>query len=156
MLIRHRLAGFTLVELIVAIVIITVGIAGVLAAYNASVRGSGDAIVGKQLVAIAEEMMEEILLKPYDAAIPAAGGVVVCGDAGANRSAFATVAAYNGYQTNGICNIYGQPVPGLTDYRVTVTVQSMALNGVAATLRVTVAAARGGQTMVLDGFRTNY
>ena len=48
--------GVTLVELIVAVVIISVALAGVLAAFNASVRGSADPMVSKQMTSIAEAL----------------------------------------------------------------------------------------------------
>lgn len=157
MSIKLRSAGFTLVELLVAIVVISVGVVGVLAAYNSSVKGSADALVGKQLVAIAEEMMEEILLKPFPPGSGAgAGGASDCGLAGADRSGYDDVRDYHGYQTPNICDISGQAVPGLAGYSVAVTVQVMTLSGLGGVLRVNVTAARGGQSMSLDGFRTNY
>ena len=157
MSIKARLAGFTLIEMLVAIIIISVGVVGILAAYNNSVKGSADALVGKQLVAIAEEMMEEILLKPFAIGGGAGAGVASdCGQAGANRSTFDDVRDYHGYQTASICDIEGQPVEGLAGYSVAVTVQTMTLSGLNNVLRVTVTAARGGQTMTLDGFRSNY
>lgn len=151
----HR--GFTLIELIIAIIIISVAVAGVLAAYITSVKGSGDALVSKQLVAIAEEMMEEILLKPYDVSgAPPGNAVTNCG-AAASRAAFDDVRDYAGYQTNGICDIDGNAITGLGGYRVAVAVDSsFALSGIANTLRVTVTASTGGQSITLDGFRTNY
>jgi MSHA pilin protein MshD len=152
-----RLSGFTLVEMVIAIVIISVGVAGVLSAYMVSVKGSGDAAVGKQLVAIADEMMEEILLRPYaNGAIATAGSAMACGG-GASRAAFSTVGDYNGYQTTAICDIDGDAVAGLAGYSVAVLVQSVTLGTPAVNaLRVTVTATNGGQSIVLDGFRTGY
>ena len=150
-----RQSGFTLIEMVVAIVIIGVGVAGVLAAYMSSVRSSADAVVGKQMVAIAEEMMEEVLLKPYSSTL-AAGAGTTCGQPAANRSAFDDVGDYNGYQTAGICDGDGIAVPGLEGYGVVVAVQVAALDGIANALRVTVTASHGTQTFVLDGFRTDY
>jgi MSHA pilin protein MshD len=63
---------------------------------------------------------------------------------------------YHGYQTPNICDIGGQAVAGLAGYSVAVTVQTMTLSGLSDVLRVTVTAARGGQSMSLDGFRSNY
>ena len=127
-----------------------------LAAYYSSVRGGADALTGKQMVAIAEEMMEEILLRPFgNGVIAAGGGGMACGGT-ASRAAFARVGDYNGYQTTGICDIDGDAVPGLATYGVTVVVVPMVLGGVANSLRVTVTVVGGGQTLVLDGFRTDY
>lgn len=156
MSIRRAQSGFTLIELIVAIVIISIGVVGVLAAYISSVRGSADAVVGKQLVSIAEEMMEEVLLKPHavNGGAPA-NAPTACG-AGASRAAFDDIRDYNGYQTTGICDIDGAAVAGLIGYGVAVQVQTVNFGGIANALRVTVTASRGTQNFVLDGFRTDY
>jgi MSHA pilin protein MshD len=143
--------------MVIAIVIISVGVAGVLSAYMVSVKGSGDAAVGKQLIAIADEMMEEVLLRPYGSgAIATAGTAMGCGSS-ASRAGFDEVGDYNGYQTTDICDIDGVAVPGLGGYTVSVSVQSDTLGdpGVSA-LRVTVTAASNGQSIVLVGFRTGY
>jgi MSHA pilin protein MshD len=152
--------GFTLIEMIVAIIVIGVGMAGVLLAYSVNVRGSADALVGKQLIAISETMMEEVLLHPFappvgSAGVGSAGGA--CGGPGstADRTGFDEVSDYNGYQTPNICDADGNPVNLLNGYRVAVVVAPAAVGGigVADALRVTVTAARGQQTMVLDGFK---
>jgi len=57
--------GVTLIELIVFIVIVGVGLAGVLSALNVSVRGSADPLRPKQALAIAEGLLEEIMTKNY-------------------------------------------------------------------------------------------
>lgn len=57
--------GMTLIELVLAMVVIGVGLAGVLAAFQQSVRGSADPMVRKQMTAIAEEMLEEAALRAF-------------------------------------------------------------------------------------------
>lgn len=57
--------GVTLVELIVFIVIVGVALAGIFAAFNTMTAASADPQVRKQLVAIAESLMEEIQLMPF-------------------------------------------------------------------------------------------
>lgn len=156
MSIRRAQSGFTLIELIVAIVIISIGVVGVLAAYISSVRGSADAVVGKQLVSIAEEMMEEVLLKPHAVNGGAPTNALTACGVDASRAAFDDIRDYNGYQTTGICDIDGGAVAGLTGYGVAVQVQTVNFGGIANALRVTVTARRGAQSFVLDGFRTDY
>lgn len=143
--------GFTLVEMIIAIVIIGVGLAGVLAAFNISVRGSADPLVRKQMLAIAEEMLEEILLKPY-----AAGPGTI---SGCNRAAADDVSDYNGYASAGICDIDGNPVAGLSGYNLNVAVANATLSDGAVTvpsLRVTVTVTHGGESLSLVGWRTDF
>lgn len=148
---RRRARGMTLVELILAIVVIGVGLAGVLVAFNQAVFRSADPMVTKQMLAIAEEMMEEITLKPFAAQpnVPAAGLA---------RSTHDDVADYNGYATAGIFTIDGAPMPNLAAYSVNVAVAPGALpNGVAA-LRIAVTVTRGGgaDVLTLVGYRTGW
>ena len=142
-----RSSGFTLIEMIIAIVIIGVGLAGVLLAFNTTVRTSADPMIHKQMLAVAEEMMEEILLKPY-----AVGPGTI---AGCNRSGTDDVRDYAGY-SQGICDVDGTAVAGLADYNVAVAVALVNWQGIADTLRITVTVTRGAETIGLVGWRTNY
>lgn len=67
----HRTSGFTLIELIVFIVIVGVGLAGVLSSLNISVMHSADPLQPKQALAIAEATLESMLLKNYADLTPA-------------------------------------------------------------------------------------
>jgi MSHA pilin protein MshD len=60
-----RQGGFSLIELIIFIVIVSVAVAGVLAVYNQAIRGSADPMVRKQAVAIAESLLAEVLMQPF-------------------------------------------------------------------------------------------
>jgi MSHA pilin protein MshD len=147
---RRRVRGMTLMELILAIVVIGVGLAGVLVAFNQAVFRSADPMVRKQMLAIAEEMMEEITLKPYGdpGAAPA-----VCA-----RAAFDDIGDFNGYTTgvDGICDIDGNDIPSLDTYNVTVAVTVNALpNGVDAR-RIEVTVTHGGEALTLVGYRTGW
>lgn len=62
---RSRQAGISLIELIMFIIIVGVGVAGVLTAFNVSVRGSADPMVRKQAIAIAESLLLEIEQKAF-------------------------------------------------------------------------------------------
>lgn len=55
----------TLIELVIAIVIISVGLAGLLLSFSTVVKSSADPMIRKQLMSIASELMNEITLKPY-------------------------------------------------------------------------------------------
>ena len=150
-----RARGMTLIELIVAIVIVGIGLAGVLLTFTTTVRHSADPMVRKQMTAIADEMMEEILLKPFAVTAPNPPF------AGCARLAFNDVRDYNGYSSVNICDIDGTTV--LNGYNVSVSVSPPAaspvpLSGVAATdqLTVRVNVTHESESYSLIGWRTCY
>ena len=142
--------GFTLLEVIVAIVIIGVGLAGVLSVFNANVQHSADPVVRKQLMAVAEEMLEEIALRPY-------AGPSKETDAGCGRSTFDDISDYHLYPANHqVCDVEGVPIAALAGYTLDVTVTDAALNGVTAAKRIAVQVARGSERITLVTWRTGY
>jgi MSHA pilin protein MshD len=141
---NKRASGFTLVEMVIAIVIIGVGLAGVMLAFGVSTQGSANPLVQRQLLAVAEGLLEEALSKPYD---PVAGG----GGGGCAREAFNDVDDYNGYNQN-LCEIDGSAIPLLAGYRVSISVVAVSLGGVAAK-SVNVTATRGQDSLLLQGWR---
>lgn len=146
---RRRQGGFTLIEVIMAVIIIGVGLAGVLSVFNVNVRNSADPVVRKQLLAIAEEMLEEIALRPYT-------GPSKQSDPGCVRTTFDDVSDYHLYPANGrVCNIEGVAIASLSAYSVAVTVTDTTLDAVPAK-RITVVASRGGETLTLSTWRTGY
>lgn len=147
---RRRQRGLTLVELVIAIVILSVGLAGVLIAFSTVTRGSADPVVAQQMLSIAEEMLEEIELKPYTATPNAA-------PAACARNTYNDVLDYNGYATVGqVCNIDGTAIASLAGYSVQVQVQAAALAGVGAAQRITVTVTRGADSLSLTGWRTDF
>ena len=152
----RRMAGVTLVELIVAIVIIGAALAGLTAAFARANLASADPVITQQMLAIGEGMMEEVLLKPFkEDATPAP-----------SRAQFNDVRDYDvvddaspGYASSGIRDIEGEPIAGLEDYGVSVRVESsgVLLTGVPAgnALRVTVTVSHGERRLALTGWRTS-
>lgn len=142
--------GMTLVELVVAIIVIGVGLAGVMLAFSVTARGSADPLVRRQMVAIAEEMLEEVALKPY---VPAANTA----PAACARTTYNDVSDYNGYSSAGqICSIDGTPLPLLAGYSVSVTVQAGTLGGITAAKRIVVTVTRGSDSLSLGTWRLDY
>src|ERR1035437_1726596 len=62
---NSRQRGFTLIELIIFIVVVSAGLAGILTVMNTVVKSSADPMVRKQAMALADSILEEILLKAY-------------------------------------------------------------------------------------------
>jgi MSHA pilin protein MshD len=145
---RRRQGGFTLIEAIVAIVVIGVALAGVLMAVNASVRGSADPVVQRQLLAVAQQYMEEVQLQPW---APAANSA----PAGCARDTFNDLLDYHGYSGR-ICAMDGTAIAALAGTTVSISVAAGTLGGVAAARQITVTVVRGAQSITLTGWRTDH
>ena len=153
---RSSSAGITLIEVLVFIVVVSVGIAGLLAAFDVNVRNSADPMVRKQLVAAAESMLDEILSQP----ITGNGVHPAATQASRAASLFDEVDDYAGFTSIGIYAIDGvTPISGLSAYSLSVAVDATAtLPGVpAGALRmITVSVAGNGENFSLSGYRSNY
>lgn len=148
---RAAHSGFSLIEVIIAMLLISVGVLGVLSAMNTLVKGSADPMVRKQAIAVAESLLEEITLKDF--ANPTGGYT------GTDRTQFDDVSDYAGYTTTGIVDIGGTAISGLSGYNVSsVTVANAALGSIASTdaklITVTVTAP-GGEAISMSAYRTN-
>jgi MSHA pilin protein MshD len=175
--------GFGLLELVMFIVIISVALGGILLAMNTSSKNSADPLIEKQALAIADSLLEEVLLMPFTfcdpddasavtATSPTVGGtgcnatVEAMGpEAGESRgnvsTPFDNVNDYNGFHMSGtgMVDIAGNPIAGLERYTANVTVTASALNNVAAgeSLLVTVQVTRDdGHSVTLSGYRTRF
>lgn len=118
--------GLTLVELIVAIVIIGVCIAGVMTTYTNAVRSSADPMMVKQSYAIAEALLEEVQQAPFtdcDPADPVAetpGAACTIAFQPVGRP-FDHVVKYNNLALNPYVDVSGAGL-GLAGYSALVTV----------------------------------
>ena len=169
---RRKQLGFTLIEVIIFIVVVGAGLAGILSVMNTVVKSSADPLITKQTVAIAESMLEEILAKEYcdpdtatlsPTAPPVCPAVRIAADKEASRALYDDVDDYVGYTTTGgIVDLTGATVTGLTNYNiksvtvaVTSAAQNTALNAIGAKrVAVTVTGPQGDIT--LTGYRSNY
>lgn len=147
--VQPRRRGFTLPEALLAIVVLAIGLAGVLAAFRTSTRASADPVLHKQMIAAAQELLEEIQLKPYATAANGAAS-------GCARDTFNDVRDYNGYASTGLCTVDGVAIPALSGLSVSVSVAAGTLGGVGAALKITVTLQGAGQTLRLVGWRTDY
>ncbi len=182
---RRRSRGFTLVELIVFIVIVSVAVTGVLTALDIANRASTDPMIQKQALAIAEALLEEVQLQPFtycdadDANAASALNAAGCtgGAGGANdenklplgpetgetrtgATLFDNVSDYNGLSMGpGITDLSGAAIAGLGAYSASVAVVNQALGAVpssdALLITVTVTGP-ANTTVVLHGYRVRY
>jgi MSHA pilin protein MshD len=165
--------GFTLLEVILFIVIVSVGLAGVLTVFSTGVRSSADPMIRKQAILIAEATMNEIMQKSFqnDPADPAntsatlgctpnTAPITCAANSWANRPNYNDVDDYNGFNQTGILQIDGSTaVNGLANYTLQINVAGAALSGIAAAnaKRIVVTVTNGGTESVnLTGYRTNY
>lgn len=152
-------SGFTLIELVMATLIITVAVLGTLLGIQTATRHSADPMNVQQGIAIAESYLEEIVSKPFPtAALP-------CGAPAASRANYATLCDYKGIPVGGEVptDATGTAIPGLGAFTVQVNIDdtTATLNGFTAAanqvLRVDVTVSRNFMpTMVFSVYRTRY
>ena len=176
---RNLQSGISFVELIMFIVIVSVGLVGILSVMNLTASRSADPLVQKQALAIAESLMEEIRLQPFtycdpnDDEVNTANNAAECTaaespgpEAGEARVSAATpfdnVNDYDGLMMPvGIVDLVsGSTIAGLADYNAAVTITQESVGGVPATeslrIDVKVTHASSGTEVRLTGYRMRY
>ena len=153
---RHRTAGMSLIELVVAIVVVAICLTGAFALVDVTVRRSADPMLERQATAIAEAYLEEILQHAYQDPDDAS----VCSAAESERALFDDVCDYDGLVDDGAHDQSGTAVSGLEGYRVAVDVDRKAtlgdLSGDSAVLRIDVAVTDPlGRTIRFSAYRTD-
>lgn len=176
---RPRQRGVTLVELIVFIVVVSVGVVGLVSVIGPMVRTSADPMVTKQLAAIAESLLNEAMHQPYtwcdldDATATTAQGYGDCANPQNSLGAvpgseerggtdpgetFDNVADYGGFGADDIGDAAGNNA--MTGYRADIVVAhagtALGLADDTAALAVTVTVTRNGETFSLTGYRFRY
>ncbi len=80
---RQDQLGVTLIELIMFIVIVSTALMGVLSVLNMTIKNSADPLVHKQMLAVAEGLLDEVEMMQY----------TVCDPSGTNTNLLATTTA---------------------------------------------------------------
>lgn len=152
---RHS-RGFTLIEIIVTIIVISVAAAALLGVFTNMIRGSADPVIEQQATTIAEAYLEEISLRSFnDPNDPESG----TDEGEANRALYDDVKDYRSLGVGPPADQFGVGIPSLADYTVTLTITNVALGSVPAadSLRIDVDVAHAAVgTIRVSGFRTNY
>lgn len=152
---HNRQSGFTLIEVIIFIVVVAAGLAGILTVSNTVVKSSADPMVRKQALALADSILEEVLQKEYEDpdGLP---NVVE-----STRATMDDVDDYhNMTQTlfNSSSGVGGWPA-SLDSYLVAIVVSTdTTVVGTVAlpAKRVAVTVSRGGDSATLVGYRGKY
>lgn len=153
--------GFSLVEVVLFIVVVSVALVVVLKAFEVANRGSADPVLRRQSLAIAQALLEEIGHRPFGSAAtddPGQGGFAGPYTA-ANRHLFDDVDDYDGLSLNGITTLGNVALAGLENYRAGVAVVPAAFGAVPATAgyRITVSVTDpAGNSLALDAYRADY
>ncbi len=146
----------SLIELVVAIVVVAICLTGAFALVDTTTRRSVDPMLERQATSIAEAYLEEVLqhayLDPDDAA--------VCPAPEAGRTLFDNVCDYRGLSELGARDQSGGLVPGLESYRIAIEIDSEAtlgaLVGEPFVLRVDITVTDPlGRPVRLSAYRTN-
>lgn len=147
---RSQQTGISLLELIMFIVIVSIGVVGILSVMNITTQHSADPMVRKQAIAIAESLLEEIEAQPFTFCDPDdANATTAINTAGCATTAEAlgpeTVGAietrydvplfdnvndyhnFNMPSPPGIRDITGANIGGLAVYSATVSIAGAAL-----------------------------
>lgn len=126
-------AGFTLIETLIAMVVVGIALTGFVSVFVLSFSQGADPLRERQALAIAEAYLEEILLRPY--ADPDTD--LVCDAPEANRPILDDACDYNALSNNGCiavavtaacplgtcaCDQSGIPIAGLAGYSVAIAV----------------------------------
>ncbi|MDX1609965.1 MAG: prepilin-type N-terminal cleavage/methylation domain-containing protein [Halofilum sp. (in: g-proteobacteria)] len=114
-----RPRGFSLIESIIALVVIAAAATGVLLIYAEATSRSADPMLRAQAQSIAIGYMDEILLQSYD---DPDGGETGGAEAGETRSTFDDVWDYDTINGEVPTARDGNPIGALNDYSVDVTV----------------------------------
>lgn len=159
----RNIQGFTLIELIVVMVVISVALVGVMSVINYTTLHSADPVLRQQAIAIAEAYMEEITLKNYYDPDDSLGPPLPdpCPPKEGDRSLYDNVCDYRGLNDNtGARDQNDVLINGLGGYRVAVNVSNPeitfgtpAVTGLKIDVTVTDPA---GESLILTGYRANY
>lgn len=181
---ERRQQGLTLIELIVFIVIVSVALAGVLTVLTHTVRHSADPLIRKQALAIAEGILEEIMLQPFTWCDPDDRSATTATSATLDAAAINPLQCWDEVESIGAETVAGNtdtrssntsPFDNVSDYHglmtkaniagddtavydASVTVEEAGLGGIPASeaLLVTVSVTAGGETIELQGYRTRH
>jgi MSHA pilin protein MshD len=158
---RRTQSGISFIELVMFIVIVSVGVAGILSVMTITTRSSADPLVRKQAIAVAESLLEEIELRPFticdptdpkaiDFSVTTAAGCTTPENLGpeAGETRYLAATPFNNVNDYGaaasgapnvlmpsppgILDVTGNPIAGLSAYSASVTITQQPMPAVGA------------------------
>jgi MSHA pilin protein MshD len=173
----ERARGFTLVEIVVALVIVSIAAAAVMQALSFGLQRQSDPLWQAKAVALGEAYLDEVLARRYDTASPP-GGVPPCsplatpcsdgasfGGDPADRAQFESVSDYHGLVDEPPRDAEGNVRAGYESFRVEIAVRyvdtderdALGLDDVTDAKHVEVRVTdRGTPTLVFSAYRGNF
>jgi len=154
----NRLASkaFTLVELVISIVIISIALIGTLLATSLTSKYSANPEVYLQAAALGQAYLDEIMTKDFPTGFPCASPPV------GGRSQYTNVCDYQSLSDSGAHDMYGNAITGLGSYNIAVNIDGTTgtFGGLTAgtqIVRVDVTVTRNGMpTYTFSSYRTKY
>lgn len=180
----RRQRGLTMIELVLFIVIVSVGVAGILGAMSVATTKGSDPVRRKQAIMIAEQLMEEVQGAAYTLCAPSSTGldtatvdaanvITGCGVTenfgqedpitrpydNVNDYVTGAGAAVRGFDSGGVLvNAAGKPLTA--GYTVTVREVQESFGNPAVpnfgAIKITITVSYDQESFVLDGYRTRY
>ena len=155
---RRQQSGFTLIELIVVVVVISLSLVTLIGVFNQAASNSVDPVVQIRALECAQSKLDEILARKFDENTPT-GGIPACGSADINAANCSGIGAdadlddvddYNGHVDNSLdnCQISVTVVNAGTEL-------GLSANNQARRITVTVNSTGGGGA-VLSAYRANF
>ncbi len=145
----------SLIELVVAIVVISISLTGTFLVLDTTTRRSTDPMLERQAIAIAEAVLEEVLQKAFTD--PDDG--TLCPAPEATRSLYDNLCDYDGLDELGARDQNGAAIAGLESYRIVVDLDPTTgfggLTGGSEVVRIDVEVSDPlGRPVRLSGYRT--
>lgn len=118
----HHDRGFSLIEMVIAITVLSIALTGSMMVMDTTLRSSADPMLRHQAIVISETYMEEIFLQSFiDPDLDQATGAV-CPTKEASRVLYDNICDYNGLSDVGAVDQSGASITGLEGYTISVTV----------------------------------
>lgn len=145
--------GFSLIELIAFVVIVSVALVGIVSVFNEANQRNVDPITRVRALECAQAKLDEILARKYADNSPT-GGVPACGSAETGALGCAAIGVNTGLFND--VGDYDGVLDSLTDCSLNVSVTQQTLSGAPARLITVTSISTGGEQVLLSAYKVNF